>query len=476
MERGRGGKETRRWREKVTAPENRNREEEDEDWETVRRKKGKGKLDEEPSMTIFLANLPERVSRMEVWLECRRVGNITDVYLPFKRDLMGKRFAFARFNKIRDLDKLIKALNNTWIGDRRINANVSKFEREEDKEGCRENRQYGRQWGKTMGHKGATTSGQNWATRPESDGRQDVAQKQPERQGRYHGGGRQGGGRSYLDAVLGDNQRKAEGLITLPEIDEECSQDWSKRTVSMEAKTVEVLCKAKTILCEVCPDTMEVRYIGGLRILVTMGSQMVDEELLTSHREKCEENFTDIKPWKDDKNWFQRLAWIRICGVPISLRNKAIFKAIGERLGMVVRDAEASMKDSDLTCAFLGIIVTTGQAINKEIEVRYKSELFKCWISEMSGNWAPNFVNDETVFINIPEAIPIDTDTNANMGSGRDEESENEKEATQAENNIGGTEIPATGEEGSEKTKGQGNERPDEFNEEEETANSFGGN
>ncbi|MFS7942863.1 hypothetical protein Hanom_Chr06g00493451 [Helianthus anomalus] len=62
------------------------------------------------------------------------------------------------------------------------------------------------------------------------------------------------------------------------------------------------------------------------------------------------------------------------------------------------------------------------------------------------------------------------------MGSGRDEESENEKEATQAENNIGGTEIPATGEEGSEKTKGQGNEKLDEFNEEEETINSFGGN
>ncbi|XP_035834168.1 serine/arginine-rich splicing factor 12-like [Helianthus annuus] len=131
--RQRGGQESWRWKIKEKSPETRDRNMEDEEWETVIRKKGKEIEVEDPSTTIFLANLPDEVSDKEIWLEIKRCGYLSDVYFPRKRDLKGKRFAFARFKKIRDISKLVQALNNVWFGDKRVKANVSKFQREEDK-------------------------------------------------------------------------------------------------------------------------------------------------------------------------------------------------------------------------------------------------------------------------------------------------------------------------------------------------------
>ncbi|XP_022007510.1 uncharacterized protein LOC110906724 [Helianthus annuus] len=193
--RGRGGQETRRWNIKEKPPEVRDKTKEDEEWEKVRKKKGAGEIDEEPSTTILLANLPEGVSRKEIWLECRRYGNITDVFLPFKRDLKGKRFAFVRFNKYRDLVKLVQALNNIWIGDRKVKANVSKSEREEEKETRGVKSRKEGTWTKWPVNK-TVLKPENELTRRQEEGSiQDGAQ------------GRVGGRKSYLDALRGNREK-----------------------------------------------------------------------------------------------------------------------------------------------------------------------------------------------------------------------------------------------------------------------------
>ncbi|XP_022023487.2 polyadenylate-binding protein, cytoplasmic and nuclear-like [Helianthus annuus] len=129
-----GGQDSWRWKIRDKPPEERDKTVDEEEWETIRSKKGKEKKVEEPSTTIFLTNLPEEVSDKEIWLEVRRCGYLSDVYFPRKKDLKGKRFSFARFKKIRDINKLVQALNNIWFGEKRVKANVSKFKRDEEKE------------------------------------------------------------------------------------------------------------------------------------------------------------------------------------------------------------------------------------------------------------------------------------------------------------------------------------------------------
>jgi len=56
-------------------------------------------------------------------------GMLEDVYLARKRNVNGGFFGFVHFCKVRDVDKLLKALNNVWFGDCKVVAKVASFDR-----------------------------------------------------------------------------------------------------------------------------------------------------------------------------------------------------------------------------------------------------------------------------------------------------------------------------------------------------------
>lgn len=52
-----------------------------------------------------------------------------DVYLAQKRNVNGGAFGFVRFRKVKDVEKLLMALNNVYFGDWRVVAKVASFDR-----------------------------------------------------------------------------------------------------------------------------------------------------------------------------------------------------------------------------------------------------------------------------------------------------------------------------------------------------------
>ncbi|KAK7243277.1 hypothetical protein RIF29_38070 [Crotalaria pallida] len=58
-----------------------------------------------------------------------RVWVRDDIYFPSKRNSLGKRFAFVRFNKVMDAMALEKCLDNLWFGNKKVWANISKYEK-----------------------------------------------------------------------------------------------------------------------------------------------------------------------------------------------------------------------------------------------------------------------------------------------------------------------------------------------------------
>ncbi|GKA50366.1 RNA-directed DNA polymerase, eukaryota [Tanacetum coccineum] len=56
-------------------------------------------------------------------------GTVVDVFIPFKKSKAGKRFAFVRFIKVKDLDRLVENLCTIWIGRFHIHANIARFHR-----------------------------------------------------------------------------------------------------------------------------------------------------------------------------------------------------------------------------------------------------------------------------------------------------------------------------------------------------------
>lgn len=58
----------------------------------------------------------------------RFVGTVYNVMIPRKKAKDGKRFAFVRFEKARDVEALIWRTRGVWIGLNKLFANVARFD------------------------------------------------------------------------------------------------------------------------------------------------------------------------------------------------------------------------------------------------------------------------------------------------------------------------------------------------------------
>ncbi|GJV10994.1 RNA-directed DNA polymerase, eukaryota [Tanacetum coccineum] len=66
----------------------------------------------------------------DLWGTCKAYGTVVDVYIPHKKSKAGKRFAFVRFLKVENLDRLVANLCTIWIGSYHLHANIVRYRRE----------------------------------------------------------------------------------------------------------------------------------------------------------------------------------------------------------------------------------------------------------------------------------------------------------------------------------------------------------
>nr|GEU42927.1 RNA-directed DNA polymerase, eukaryota [Tanacetum cinerariifolium] len=93
-------------------------------------KESNASLLERLSCKIFITNFPATFSAKDLWNTCSKYGTVLDVYIPKKVSKQGKHFAFARFNKVSNVDLLIKNLRSIWLGNFHMFANVARFNRD----------------------------------------------------------------------------------------------------------------------------------------------------------------------------------------------------------------------------------------------------------------------------------------------------------------------------------------------------------
>ncbi|GJZ56571.1 RNA-directed DNA polymerase, eukaryota [Tanacetum coccineum] len=92
--------------------------------------KSKEDLTMKISNSVFVTNFPGHFSAQDIWKVCNAYGKVIDVYIPLKKSKAGKKFAFVRFIKVDNLDRLIGNLCTIWIGRFHLHANPVRFQRE----------------------------------------------------------------------------------------------------------------------------------------------------------------------------------------------------------------------------------------------------------------------------------------------------------------------------------------------------------
>ncbi|GJY60823.1 RNA-directed DNA polymerase, eukaryota, nucleotide-binding alpha-beta plait domain protein [Tanacetum coccineum] len=81
------------------------------------------------SKSIFVTNFLENTTFKDLWEVCKGYGTVVDVFIPDRKSKAGKRFAFVRFIKVDNVDRLVGNLYTLWIGLMHLHANVARFDR-----------------------------------------------------------------------------------------------------------------------------------------------------------------------------------------------------------------------------------------------------------------------------------------------------------------------------------------------------------
>ncbi|GJV14856.1 RNA-directed DNA polymerase, eukaryota [Tanacetum coccineum] len=81
------------------------------------------------SKSIFVTNFPDNYEARDLWKICEGYGKVVDVFIPNRKSKAGKRFAFVRFVRVEDIDRLVGNLCTIWIGRLHLHANVVRYER-----------------------------------------------------------------------------------------------------------------------------------------------------------------------------------------------------------------------------------------------------------------------------------------------------------------------------------------------------------
>nr|GFA97357.1 RNA-directed DNA polymerase, eukaryota, nucleotide-binding alpha-beta plait domain protein [Tanacetum cinerariifolium] len=78
------------------------------------------------SKSVFISHFPDDCTNRDLWKVCNDYGTVVDVFIPNKKSKAGKRFAFVRFIKVLNFDRLIENLKTIWIGRFHLSANPAR--------------------------------------------------------------------------------------------------------------------------------------------------------------------------------------------------------------------------------------------------------------------------------------------------------------------------------------------------------------
>ncbi|MFS7951770.1 hypothetical protein Hanom_Chr07g00599041 [Helianthus anomalus] len=82
---------------------------------------------------------------------------------------------------------------------------------------------------------------------------------------------------------------------------------------------------------------------------------------------------------------FERIAWLRVHGVPLHLFTNEVLVSMCNRYGIVGQPPQVSENDSDLSMVCVGVLVGDGKRITEDVSLIWQDKTFRVWVLEDLG-------------------------------------------------------------------------------------------
>ncbi|KAJ0935557.1 putative RNA recognition motif domain, nucleotide-binding alpha-beta plait domain superfamily [Helianthus annuus] len=349
--------------------------------------------------SFFISNLPDSCNKESLWQAFEHLENLEDALVLSEKDRAGNKFNFIKLSNVQDTEWWMDKLKEVRIEGAVIGVNLAKFNRDGSKV--------------ELHNRGNHVSvfyrlqGGNPTSKPV---------------GTSVGPGPHLYGKKTYSSAISPDAGVDKVKIDLPPLNTVTEKSIEFKSLIGEAKDIDILNNMKENISGIMEKGLNLKYLGGLKVLLSFDSPEEAEDFRYNKVNDWEKWFTRLYLWEGFPPLFERIAWIKVLGVPVSLWDRHVINKIGERCGRLVVKSEAEYSDGNMAENRLAILVNTGKKIASEFDLVWKEQVIRVWVEEISGKWSPAFLNEESSESSVKSSdcdVPFfsgDRDSDRGMG------------------------------------------------------------
>ncbi|KAJ0734416.1 putative RNA recognition motif domain, nucleotide-binding alpha-beta plait domain superfamily [Helianthus annuus] len=306
--------------------------------------------------SFFISNLPDSCDKAALWKAFEHLDNLEDVFVPAKRDRAGNKFGFVKLSNVKDSEWWIEKLKEVRVDGAVIGVNRAKFNRDGSKILAR-----GSVFSRINGQIHPPSGVRELGARPNVFSRLKSDGSGPTRSGVPAEGHTQSVKvRSYASVVCSKDISAPSSDIMLPPMNSETKKMWEYKSLIGEVKEIDFLNDLNRHLSGIMEENFQLRYLGSLKVLLCFSCPEEAEEFRTLKVNDWEKWFSRLYVWEGLPPVYERVAWIKIRGVPLSLWDRHVFNKIGERCGRLLVKSEAEPFSGNMEDDRLAVLVHSG--------------------------------------------------------------------------------------------------------------------
>ncbi|MFS8033576.1 hypothetical protein Hanom_Chr17g01571201 [Helianthus anomalus] len=277
-----------------------------------------------------------------------------------KYDKLGKHFGFVSFVNVRDPVELENQMRDVWIGSYKLFIFLARFV-----DGERLLRKGEKQWVPVRNDEEDLATGKG-------DRNMDYVEEM------VNVGKGLGEGRTFRDTVLNvDPPKKVPEIVV--SADFKGGLLWDGYLVG-QAK-------------------VGIRYLGGFWFMLLFESEICMEGFVRT-KEVWKVCFDSLVRWEGQLIHMERIAWLKLYGIPLSFYDIGLFNEVDGKFGTIVQQAELNESVVDLSYVMIG----------KEGE-------FSVVVEDEKGEWIPDCLEDYSAYSEDTSNPAVGKDEEDDMGN-----------------------------------------------------------
>ncbi|KAJ0738095.1 hypothetical protein HanLR1_Chr06g0214251 [Helianthus annuus] len=200
-------------------------------------------------------------------------------------------------------------------------------------------------------------------------------------------------GRSFRDTLVGKDICDPMEEVVLDD-GFDGNAIWKGLGLLGSTRDLNTLTSLKEWLFSVRLGNVHIRYVGGLSVVLVFEDNVSMLEFLNT-KEVWNPVFSSLVIWDGQRSNLERLAWIKIFGLPLFLFDKYVVDRIRSKFGRVVQSVQADENLEDFSYAMIGVLCQSTKRINQSYKLKWRNEEFVVLVEEDTGEWIPDCIGVE---------------------------------------------------------------------------------